>query len=129
MRREKMLPTWFALIFILSACSQKLSVLKSKSTIELMQGQWVCEQDSFWNVEIQSNKWIDYYSGSIVDSSDISITSQLPEGYSHKIKAEFILLKTVDITLNYELLGFTENSMSMMHTASGKINLFLRAKF
>lgn len=106
-------------------------VLQSKTTIHLMQGLWFHDQDSLASLTINNYQWTFNYKGEQTNSNDnyvISITDKLPEFVKETEKTEFIILTNKTDTLQYEILGLTDSTFSMINFPSGKIHLYKRQK-
>jgi plasmid maintenance system killer protein len=111
--------------------STKRTVVQSKKTIQLMQGLWVHDQDSLSSLVINNHQWTFNYKGEQTNSDDnylITITDKLPEFVKETEKAEFIILTNKADTLEYEILGLTDSTFSMMYFPAGKIHLYIRQK-
>jgi len=104
---------------------------QSKTTIQLMQGLWFHDQDSLASLTINNNQWTFKYKGEQPNSDDnysISITNSLPEFVKETENAEFLILTNKSDTLEYEILGLTDSTFSMMYFPTGKIHLYRRQK-
>ncbi|MBW6482092.1 MAG: hypothetical protein K0B10_03440 [Vicingaceae bacterium] len=95
----------------------------------LIQGHWIHDQDSLASVTIINYKWTFNYKGERTNSDDyysISITNKLPEFVNETEKADFLILMSKTDTLNYEILGLTDSTLSMRYFPIGKIHLYKR---
>ena len=100
-----------------------------KSTLELIQGQWIHDKDSLASIQINNYQWSFNYEGHKIDSEDnyeITITNRLPEFVNDDDKSEFIVLTTKTDTLRYEILGITDKTLSLMFYPTGRIHIYRR---
>lgn len=105
--------------------------LQSKTTIQLMQGLWFHDQDSLASLTINNYHWNFNYKGEQANSDDnylISIVDKLPEFVKETENAEFLILTNKADTLQYEILGLTDTTFSLMYFPAGKIHLYRRQK-
>ncbi|MBD3892169.1 hypothetical protein [Olleya marilimosa] len=93
---------------------------------------WIHEEDSLAGIEIKNEKWILFYKGIEIDSTDIydfRLTDQLPEFANTELKSgEFLVLTNKSDTLNYEILGYDKEQLSLMYLPRGKIHIYKRKK-
>ena len=91
-------------------------------------GVWIHEKDSLAGIEIKNGKWIIFYKGTEIDSTDIydyKLTDHLPEFANTEIKeSEFLVLTNKSDTLKYELLGYNKEYLSLMYLSNGKIHIY-----
>lgn len=100
-----------------------------KSTLELIQGQWIHDKDSLASIQINNYQWSFNYEGHKIDSEDnyeITITNRLPEFVKDDIETEFIILTTKTDTLQYEILGITDTTLSLLFYPAGRLHLYRR---
>lgn len=100
-----------------------------KSTLELIQGQWIHDKDSLASIQINNYQWTFNYEGHKIDSEDnyeITITNRLPEFVKDDIETEFIILTTKTDTLQYEILGITDTTLSLLFYPAGRLHLYRR---
>ncbi|MBW6481987.1 MAG: carboxypeptidase-like regulatory domain-containing protein [Vicingaceae bacterium] len=104
---------------------------QSKTTIQLMQGLWFHDQDSLASLTINNYRWTFNYKGKQANADDnysISITDKLPEFVEETENSEFLILTNKTDTLQYEILGLTDTTFSLMYFPAGKIHLYSRKK-
>jgi len=95
--------------------------------LKRLQGIWIHEKDKKASILIKEKSWAFYYSGENHTADDnylITITNQLPQFIDKSEKAEFLILTQKTDTLQYEILGLTEKTLSLMHFSSGKRHLY-----
>lgn len=97
-----------------------------QQTMNLLQGNWLCEQDSLSLLAITNNIWAFNYNGSTHDSFQIIITNKLPEFVLESVEAKFIILRSPTDAIYYEILGLDDSVLSLMHYPSGKRHLYKR---
>ena len=99
------------------------------NNIELFQnGRWINESDSLAGIEIKNKKWIIFYKGIETDSTDI---------YDYKVTignsnfadsepntGEFVTLTNAFDTLNYEVLGYNKQILSLLYLPRGNIHVY-----
>lgn len=108
---------------------KNLKTDNKKSTLELIQGQWIYDKDSLASIQIDNYQWSFNYEGNKIYSEDnyeITITNRLPEFVNDDDKSEFIVLKTKTDTLRYEILGITDTTLSLMFYPTGRIHIYRR---
>jgi len=100
--------------------------------IRLMQGSWLHSKDEKAVVSIIQNFWADYYNDHPIDETDdyrIWWKRKLPEFADTTTESSsFIVLTNHTDTINFEILGLTDSTMSLMHFPSGHIHLYLKEK-
>lgn len=93
---------------------------------------WIHEKDSLARIEIKKGKWIFYYKGTNLDSTDIydyKLTNFLPEFEDFKSKSnEFLILTNNFDTLKYELLNYNEEYLSLMYLPNGQFHTYKSKK-
>ena len=99
---------------------------------ELLQGKWQHSEDDKSVVSIRQNFWSDYYDGESPDDNDhykIEWRRTLPK-FADKTSnnSSFLILKNKIDTLNYEILGVTDSTLSLMHFPTGRIHLYRKKK-
>jgi hypothetical protein len=116
----------FIISTIFSACGQITGV---KETKKLMQGKWVHTNDSSSSIKISNYQWTFEYKEQEIDSEDIytiTLKDILPEFVNKTEKAEFLILTNKSDTLQYEILGISDTTFSLMYFPSGKTHLYRR---
>jgi hypothetical protein len=104
---------------------------KLQTTLQLMQGLWFHDQDSLATVTIDKEFLTFHYKGEQSNTDDkysISITDKLPEYVKQTENLEFLILTNQTDTLQYEILGLTDTTFSLMYFPAGKIHLYRRQK-
>lgn len=103
-----------------------------KNQTILNDGRWIHEEDSLAGIEIKDSKWILFYKGEQIEKEDIydiSITNELPKYANTEAKpGEFIILTNMVDTLHYELLGYSEDILSLMYFPKGNIDVYVPEK-
>jgi hypothetical protein len=105
--------------------------IQSKTTMQLIQGNWFHDQDSLALITINNSRWTFSYEGEQTTSEDsclILITNKLPEFTKETENAEFIILTNKTDTLQYEILGLTDSTFSLMYFPTGKVHLYRKQK-
>lgn len=91
-------------------------------------GFWIHEKDSLAEIEIKNGKWIMLYEGMEIDSTDIydyKVTNELPEYANTELKSgEFLILSNYSDTLNYEILNYDKENLSLLNLSKGNILLY-----
>lgn len=98
-------------------------------TLEQIQGYWFHDKDSLASISVNNSQWIFNYQNHNCDLNDIYtiiLTDKLPEFVKALENSEFIILSNNTDTLQYEILGLTDTTFSLMHFPSGKIHLYRR---
>lgn len=104
---------------------------EKKKKFDLIQGLWFHQQDRLATVTINNYWWTFNYKSKQANPDDtysISITDKLPEFVKETEHTEFIILTNKTDTLQYEILGLTDSTFSMMHFPSDKIHLYRKSK-
>lgn len=104
---------------------------EKKKTFELIQGLWFHEQDSLASLTVNNYQWTFIYEGKHSNSDNnysISLRDKLPEYVKETENAKFIILTSKTDTLEFEILGLTDSTFSMMYFPTGKIHLYRRQK-
>lgn len=95
---------------------------------EFKNGRWICKSDSLAGLEIRDGKIIMFYQGHENDSADvydifINREYLLTLGTEHK-PFEFLRLTNSTDTLEYSILGYNENSLSLMYLPRGNLLIY-----
>jgi hypothetical protein len=99
--------------------------------LELIQGIWKHSKDEKAIVSIRQNFWTDYYDNKpINETADYRIrwTRKLPKYVDTTVNSSFLVLTNKDDTLNYEILGVTDSTLSLMHFPTGRIHIYRKKK-
>ena len=99
--------------------------------IKRLQGTWIHEDDKNASILIKGKSFTFNYSGEKRTADYtylITITDQLPEFVDKDVKTEFLILTQKTDTLQYEILGLTEKTLSLMHFPSCKRHLYTKRK-
>ena len=95
---------------------------------ELKNGLWINQKDSLSRIEIKNHNWIFIYGNEHIESNNIykyKLTEQLPDYADTEQKpGEFLILTNKMDTLNYEIMGYNESVISLMHFPSGSIHVY-----
>jgi hypothetical protein len=94
-----------------------------------MQGHWVHDEDSLATLTILKNQWTFNYASQQNmrdDKYSILISDKLPEYLKDTENGEFLILTNRTDTLQYEILGLTDTTFSLMYFPSGKIHIYRR---
>ena len=95
--------------------------------LKMLQGNWLHEEDNRATISIVGKTFTFKYSGVKLTDDEkylIKFTDSLPE-YSGE-KSEFLILTNKTDTLNYEILGLNNKTLSLMHFPSGMRHLYKR---
>jgi hypothetical protein len=99
--------------------------------LELIQGVWEHSKDEMAVISIRQNFWTDYYDSQPINETDdyrIRWKRKLPEYVDTTVKTSFLVLTNETDTLNYEILGVTDSTLSLMHFPTGRIHLYRKKK-
>lgn len=99
--------------------------------LELIQGIWEHSKDKKAIVSIRQNFWTDCYDNQPINETDdyrIRWTRVLPEYVDTTVNSSFLVLTNKTDTLNYEILGVTDSTLSLMHFPTGRIHLYRKKK-
>jgi hypothetical protein len=99
--------------------------------LELIQGIWKHSKDEKAVVSIRQNFWTDYYDNQPINETDdyrIRWTRKLPKYVDTTNNSSFLVLTNKTDTLNYEILGVTDSTLSLMHFPTGRIHLYRKKK-
>jgi hypothetical protein len=99
--------------------------------LELIQGVWEHSKDEKAVVSIRKNFWTAYYDNQPIKETDdyrIRWTRKLPEYVDTIVNTSFLILTNKTDTLNYEILGVTDSTLSLMHFPTGRIHLYRKKK-
>jgi hypothetical protein len=110
-----------------SVCAHTTGI---KEAIKLMQGKWIHTNDSLSSISINNYQWTFEHQEKEVDSEDIYIIAfkeNLPEFVNKTVKGEFLILTNKSDTLQYEILGISDTTFSLMYFPSGKIHRYRRS--
>jgi hypothetical protein len=102
---------------------------EGNKTLQLMQGHWVHDEDSLATLTILKNQWTFNYASQQNmrdDKYSILISDKLPEYLKDTENGEFLILTNRTDTLQYEILGLTDTTFSLMYFPSGKIHIYRR---
>jgi len=95
-------------------------------------GVWIHEKDSLAGIEIKDGKWIMFYKGLETDSTDIydyKVTDQLSKYANTGLKSgEFLVLTNITDTINYEILEYNKESLSLLYFPKGNIHIYKSEK-
>lgn len=132
MKRITLLLTALALLVSLDSCRQVAREDK-RSTLDKMQGSWYHDKDHLATVTINKEKWTFHYAGEdrgyfSDEAYSISFTDKMPGFLAETEKAEFLILTRGTDTMRYEILGFTDNTFSLMNVPDGGLHLYWKQK-
>lgn len=103
-----------------------------KNETTLKDGRWVLEDDTNSGIEIKDGKWSFSYAGSEASEEDwyhISITDELPEYADTDARpGEFIILTNKSDTIHYEIMGYSDEILSLMYFPRGNIHVYVPEK-
>ena len=105
----------------------KKNFLEKTSTIDLLQGRWVHNQDSLASVEIHNHQWSFNNIGepaSKFNNYSISLREETNQFAKDSVAAEFMILTNEIDTMKYEILGVSNSSLSLLFYPSGRIHLY-----
>lgn len=122
--------TYILTFFGLTSFSAYGQNIGDNETREQIQGKWVHTNDSLLSIRINNNQWSFEYQEQEIDSEDIytiTFKDKLPEYVNKTEKAEFLILTSKSDTLQYEIIGISDSTFSLMYFPSGKIHLYRRA--
>jgi hypothetical protein len=99
--------------------------------LKLIQGIWKHSKDEKAVVSIRQNFWTDYYDNQPITEKDdyrIRWTRKLPEYVDSTVNSSFLVLTNKKDTLNYEILGATDSTLSLMYFPTGRIHHYRKKK-
>jgi hypothetical protein len=132
-----LIPITFFFIYMQIVNANNEFDIKTENSIETKtsyfgQGIWINEKDSLAGIEIKNGKWIMFYKGTEIDPSDIyefTVTSELPKYANTELKSgEFLILTNELDTLNYEILEYDKEFLSLMYFPKGNILTYRKEK-
>lgn len=97
--------------------------------IRQLQGRWIHEDDNKACILIKGTKWTFNFRGirsTAADNYLITITDQLPGSVDKNEKAAFLMLTQKTDTLQYEIIGLTDKTLSMMNFPGGSRALYIK---
>jgi hypothetical protein len=114
-------------------CSTVRNELQNSDASKILtklQGTWTHSEDSLATVKISENNWTFIYDGesTLTDSFEIQIIDSLPEHVDPKVNSEFLILKNQKDTMEYEIFGLTDTTISLMYFPRGNMHLYKRMK-
>lgn len=106
----------------------EMTPISYTSTWQKMQGRWHVDGDSSARIHILDHTWTFESEGQQeFDQYVISLTNKLPQYVDESVDTQFLILSnSLGDTLEYEILGFTDSTMSLMYFPSGYKHLYHR---
>lgn len=98
-------------------------------TLKLLQGHWISQDDSLATVDIVNDKWSFGYIGTEETSADeyqIILKDTLPNSKIKRPRGQFLLLINENDTLEYEMLGVSEEVFSQSFLPRGNTIVYLK---
>ena len=123
------------MFFISCAKKEPKSVTNNKPIIEFTEfhnGRWISEKDSLAGLEIKNGKMIMFYKGTKIDTTGIYDIFMNREhltvlGTEHK-PFEFLRLTNKTDTLEYSIIGYNENVLSLIYLPRGNHLIYVPEK-
>jgi hypothetical protein len=102
----------------------------AEEIIKQMQGLWTHMEDSLATIEISDRQWAFKYKGEneVDEKFIISISDTLTAFVDKKVKADFVILFNPRDTMHYEIMGLTNEIMSLMYYPRGNIHTYKKLK-
>jgi hypothetical protein len=100
-------------IFTLNFWNQNKNLKEQNPLVKLTEfknGRWISINDSLAGIEIKNGKWIMFYKGMETDSTDI---------YDFKVSEEYLKLTNQSDTLDYSILEYSKELLSLSYTPRG----------
>ncbi len=102
-------------------CVKQDTKISNIKLIEFKNGRWISTTDSLAGIEITDGKWIMFYKGIEVDSTDI-YDFKIRKQYSVQHEPiEYLTITTQQDTLEYSILEYSPNLLSLMYIPRGNI--------
>ncbi|AUC15504.1 hypothetical protein BTO06_10285 [Tenacibaculum sp. SZ-18] len=108
---------------------------EEKPTVKLTKfknGRWLSTADSLSGIEIKNGKWIMFYKGVKTESSDMydyTIRKEDRKELGNEYKySEFLILSNDSDTLEYKILGYSDDFMSLIYTPRGNTLIYVPEK-
>ena len=99
-----------------------------QSLPELKNGRWINQRDTFAGLEVKDSLIFLFYKSpqeSYQDKYHFRVTTALPEyADTEKNPGTFLILEQPGTTLQFEILGYTDSTFSLLQFPNGWIHLF-----
>jgi len=110
--------------------NKPIDSLKIKE-LAMIQGIWEHSKDDRAIVIIQNNFWTNQYDNENFDETEryrIRWKNKLPEFVDTTVNASFLELANKIDTINYEILGLTNDILSLRHYPTGRMHVYNKRK-
>lgn len=102
-----------------------------QNLLKQLQGTWIHDEDKKATVLVKKRNWTFNYIGekpAVDDKYSIIITRQVPQFSDKTQKTDFLMLSSKSDTLQYEILGLTDETLSLMYLPNGNLHLYSKQK-
>lgn len=100
--------------------------------LQLLQGNWVNDEDSLATVTIKNNQWtFNYVDMALTEDNvyQISFADYLPKGVlnvENSVKAKYLILSNKVDSMYYEVQGLTNKELSLNYCIRGNTHLYTK---